>query len=138
MLNHITSGVPPVVKDLRPQDMTANAPYWRVPLLGKPLVTQILGIKIMHLKRAMMDVARLVSAHEEGVMIYKIVTTINMRKERHVLPSVRGIYVEEVRRGEVEIARIKVDLFLEILHAQTEMPQLRSASVTFYSQICAL
>lgn len=48
MLDHVAGGIPPIVKNLRAQDMTTNAPNRLILLLGKPLVTQCLRVKIVH------------------------------------------------------------------------------------------
>ena len=48
MLNHVARRVPPVIEDLRAEDMPANAPDGLVVLLGEPLVAEGLGVEIVH------------------------------------------------------------------------------------------
>ena len=57
MLYHVPTGIPPVIKDLRAQDVTPDAPDALVPLFGEPLMAQLLGIEIVDLERAVVDVA---------------------------------------------------------------------------------
>lgn len=50
MLNHIPSGIPPVIKNLRAQNVPANAPHRLILLIGKPLVSKLLSVEVMNLE----------------------------------------------------------------------------------------
>lgn len=87
-------------------------------------MSQVLGIKVMDLERAMVDMARRVLAHKERVVVHKLLATVDMCKQSNILPLALGAYVENVAGDEVKVARIEVDLRREVLHAQAVVAQL--------------
>lgn len=90
-------------------------------------MAQQLRIEIVDLKRRVMDMTCRVEAHKERMMVHVFLTQVDMCEEADFLPSVcfvgRG-HVHEVRWDQVEIAGVKLNLFLEVLHAQTVVSKL--------------
>ena len=83
----------------------------------------------MHLKGAVMHVASLVRAHEEGMMVDRLFAAINMSKDCYVLLLIFGsVDVKEVRRDEVEVAGVELNLVGKVLDTETEMTELESIS----------
>lgn len=50
MLNHVSCGIPPIIKDLTTKNMAANTPDRLVALLSEPLVAQLLCVKVVDLE----------------------------------------------------------------------------------------
>ena len=124
MLDHIPSSVPPVIKDLRAQNVSANAPHRLIILVGKPLVTKFLGVKVMNLKRAMVDMRCCILAHEEAVVVHIIGTAIDVSKKRHVLLLAILLQVEEVSWNNVEVCGVEGDQVVKLLRANTKVSKL--------------
>lgn len=86
-----------------------------------------LGIKIVHLERRVMHMRRRGRAHKEGMMIDKLLAAINMRKEPHV-PHAPGRalirHAQEIRRHEVEITGIELDLGRQVRDAEAVVAEL--------------
>jgi len=136
VLNHVMRSVPPIVEDLRSEDVSPDAPDGLVALLGQPLVTQHLSVVVVYLERAVVYVARLVGAHEEGMVVDVVVAAVDVREDGHVLlRSVRLVDVQEVRRYEVEVFQVEVQLAGKVLYAQTIVAELRG---TYYFQLSRL
>jgi hypothetical protein len=60
--------------------MSAHSPAVLVSLMAKPVVPQKLGIKVMRLKRRMMNVAFRSLKEEKGVVVDKILASIYPRE----------------------------------------------------------
>jgi hypothetical protein len=133
MLNHISSRIPPVVKDLRSEDVPAHTPDRLILLVGKPLVSKLLSVKVMNLERAMMDMRSRIGADEEAVVVYIIAATINMSEKRDVLLLAILIDIEEVTRNYVKVCGVERDQFVKLLRTESKMPELRLAvSLTYF------
>ena len=124
MLDHISSSVPPVIKDLRAQNVSANAPHRLIILVGKPLVSKFLRVEVMNLERAMMDMRCCIPAHEEAVVVDVIGAAINVSEKRDVLLLAIFLQVEEVCRHNVEVGGIEVDQIVKFLGANSEVSKL--------------
>lgn len=99
MLHNITSGIPPVIKDLRAQDMSTHAPGQLVPLLRQPLMAQLLGVKVVHLKGAVVYVStRGIGAEEDAVVVHEDVAEVQVGKHRHEDLLAFVFDIEEVGR----------------------------------------
>lgn len=85
VLDHVAGSIPPVIKDLRPENMPTDTPHRLVVLVCEPLMAQFLRIKVMHFKRAMVDMCCGVCAHEETVVIDVLAATVDMSEERDIL-----------------------------------------------------
>lgn len=96
VFDHVSRCVPPVIENLGAQDMSSHTPYTLVSLFGQPLVTQLLGIKVMHLERAVMHVRSGIGAYEETVMVNKLGASIDMRKHGHINSLRVFLYVQEI------------------------------------------
>ena len=70
----------PVIKNLTPHNMSTHSPAVLVPLMTKPVVPQKLGIKVMRLKRRMMNVAFRSLKEEKGMVVHKILASIYSRE----------------------------------------------------------
>jgi len=120
--------------------MSAHTPNTLVTLRRQPLMSKILCIKIMHLKTAMMNMRRLVRAHEKGVVVYQVLPAIDMTENRNILDTSRlgrstlcsfGILrtttlvrnIQNIRRHEIEMLRIPVHLRRKVLHTQPIVTQ---------------
>lgn len=131
VLDHIVGGIPPVVEDLRPEDMPADAPDGVVALLVQPLVPEHLGVVVVHLEGAVVHVAGLVGAHEEGVVVDVVVAAVDVREDGHVLPGAVGLVdVEEVGGHEVEVLQVEVELAGEVLDAEAVVAQLGNSPLS--------
>lgn len=133
MLNHIPSRIPPVVKDLRSEDVPAHTPHRLIFLIGKPLVSKLLSVEIMNLERAMMNMCRRVGADEEAVVVYIVAATINVSEKCDVLLLAILVDMEEVSRNYVEICGVERDQLVKLLRTESKMPKLRMAvSLTWF------
>lgn len=106
--------------------MAADTPDRLVAFLFQPLVAEILRVKVVHLERTVVHVICLVRAQKEAVMINKLHSSIDVSEQRHVLPrgTAVGLYPEKVRRDDIEVVGVELDLCCEVLHAQTVMTEL--------------
>lgn len=125
MLDHIAIDIPPVVENLRAQNMSTNTPDGRISLCGKPLVAQLLSIVVMDFKRAVVDMRRGVCAQEERVVIDQVLATINMRKDRHILLDAFLLHIEEIGGDDVKVVRIEIELRGEVLNAKSVVSKLQ-------------
>lgn len=130
VLNHIACGIPPIVKNLTPEDVAPYAPDILVTLLGQPLVTKLLRVKIMDLKRTVVNVRRIAAREEYGVMIDRLLTSINVRKHCHIPIDafIRG-YEEKIARHEVEVSCVPVKLSIKVLYTKPIVAKLESILV---------
>lgn len=138
--------IPPVIKDLAPQNMPPNAPNTLVSFRRKPLMPQILRIEIVHLEAGMMNMRSLVRAHEKGMVINIVLAAVDMAEDGHFLGVFRPrtarpsahlrvlgtglVDVQNVRRHQVEMPRVEVELCGEVLHAEPVVSQLVDGSWT--------
>lgn len=83
MLDHVSRGIPPVVENLTTQYMSPHTPDTLVSLIRKPLVAQLLRVKIVDFERAMMYMRLCCCAQEYCVMIYEVFASVDMRKDSH-------------------------------------------------------
>lgn len=84
MFHHVARCIPPIVENLRSKNVTPNAPDRLVAFLRQPLVSQVLGIIIMNLEGAVMNVGRWrVCTQEEAVVIRRRRAEIEVRKRGH-------------------------------------------------------
>ena len=126
MLNHVARCVPPVVEDLAAQDVASHAPDALVTLVCQPLVSKLLRIEIMDLKRAVMDVRGIVGAEEDGVVIDQLLAAVDVGEYSDVGPGaavVRGD-VEDIGGREVEVARVPVKLLGKVLDTEAVVAEL--------------
>lgn len=125
MLNHITSGIPPVIEDLRAQDMPTDSPDRLIPLLRQPLMSQHLGVVVMHLERAVVHMRRWVGAQEEAVVVDGLLASVDVGEDcdGHFLAGCL-FDPEEVGWHDVELVRVELDHCVEVLHAKTEVAEL--------------
>ena len=86
---------------------------------------ELLRIIVVHLKGAVVDVRRWVAAHKKGMMIYIVLTPIDVSKYRDNFPCfLGGFHVEEVCRHKVEVSRIELKEFIKLRYTETEMAEL--------------
>ena len=135
MLDHVPRGVPPIIKYLGAQNVSSDAPDRLIALLGEPLVADMLGVKVMHLERAMMNMTGLVGAHEESMMIDMVRATVNVSEDGNILlvTPIRLLQIEEVGRNKVEGPGVKAHLILEVLYAQPVVSQLLTGQQTTHT-----
>jgi len=107
--------------------MPPDTPDRCVALLVQPLVTKVLCVVVVNLKAAVVNVARRIGAHEEGMVVHRIITSIDVREYSDVLRllairtlciCVRERYVKEIRGRQVEIARVPLELTVKVLYTQ--------------------
>lgn len=96
MLHHISRRVPPIIKDLAPKNMPPNTPDALIPLLSQPLVPHVLGIVVVDLKGAVVDVRGLAGRHEEGVVVDVRLAAVNVREDADEFLFTINEDVEEV------------------------------------------
>ena len=92
-------------------------------------MTQKLRIEIMHFKTSMVYMCNSILGHEKRMVINILITTINMAKEAYYVLflrrfSVRGWDEEVIRRDEVKMACVKLDLGIQINDTEAEVPKL--------------
>src|SRR5699024_9896289 len=56
MFHHVASSVPPIVEYLGAKNVTSDTPDGLVSLLREPLMSEVLGVKVVNLKRRVVDV----------------------------------------------------------------------------------
>ena len=84
MLNHVSCCIPPVVEQLRPQDMPSDSPHALISFRSQPLVAQILCVEIMHFKGAVVHMRSLVCGHKESVMVCIARTNVDVGEDGDV------------------------------------------------------
>lgn len=129
MLNHIPRRIPPVIKNLRSQNVPPNAPHSLIPLIRKPLVAQFLGIEVVDLERTVMHVRGWVRGHEKGVVVDVGGAAVDVCEEGDVFLAVGGcgvggVDVKEVAGGDVEGAGVEVDEGVEFGGADAVVAEL--------------
>lgn len=124
MLDHVTSRVPPVIEDLRTEDMTSHSPHRLVPLSCQPVVSQLLGIEVVNFEGAVVHMRGLVCAHEEGVVVNGIASPIDVGKDCYVQFLAVLFHVEEVTRDKVEIPGVEVKHGWEVLYTVSKVAEL--------------
>jgi len=110
----------PVVKDLTPKNMSAHPPAKLVTLLFKPLMSKELGIEIVYLKGAMVDMDGRLLLTEEGMMVDVILTTVEM-EEAGDIPAIGC--EKDIRWLEGEIVAIEFESFVEVGDILTVMTE---------------
>ena len=135
MLDHVPRGVPPIIKNLGPQNVSSDPPDRLIALLGEPLMAHMLGVKVMHLERAMMNVTGFVGAHEESMMIDMVRATVDVSEDGNILlvTPIRLFYVEKVGRDKVECSGVKAHLISKVLYTQPIVSQLSTGQQTAQS-----
>jgi len=128
MLNHIARRIPPIIKDLRSKDMPANTPHTLIPFLREPLMTEILRVKVVDFETGVVDVRGWVRRHEESVMVNIVLSAVDVCEDGDIaclLVARRWIGdVEEVRRREIEIARVPLQLCWKVLYTEPVVAEL--------------
>lgn len=87
--------------------MPSHSPHRAITLVREPLMAQLLRVKIMHLKGAMMHMTGAIGAHKERVMIHIVSSSINVRKEGNILllrsfPNMEKVTGYQIERGRIE------------------------------------
>ena len=143
MLDHEARRVPPVVEQLRAEDVAADAPDGLVPFAREPLVAEVLRVEVVDLEGAVVHVCGRVCVQEEAVVVHVLGPAVDVGEEGDVFScilllgrgggggvvaavvvGVRLRHPEKIRRDDVEVARVELDLRLEILDAETVVTQL--------------
>lgn len=132
MLDHVPRGVPPIIKDLGAQNVSSDPPDRPVALLGEPLMSELLGVKVMHLERAMMNVTGFIGAHEESMMIDVVRAAVDVSEHGNILlvTPIRFFLVEKVGRNEIECSSVKAHLIWEVSYTQPIVSQLSTGQRT--------
>lgn len=104
--------------------MTSHSPNTLVALLCKPLMPYLLCIKVVDLKRAVMNMRGLICRHEEGMMINIVGSAIDVCEYSHDFPLPLGQYVQKVSRYDIEVARVPSQQSIEILHTEAVVTKL--------------
>jgi hypothetical protein len=85
----------PIVEDLAAHDVPADAPAVLIALVAKPIMAQNLGIEVVRLKGRVVDVRPGTLEEEEAVMVYKVVSSVEPKKDG-LVDSIVIVY--ELRR----------------------------------------
>ena len=105
--------------------MTADTPNTLISLLGKPLVSQMLSIEVVNFKRAMMDMRTRAFAEEYGVVVSILLPSVDMGEHGYnEFVSVIFCDVKKVCRNNVEINRVPLDLFFEVVYNKAIVTKL--------------
>lgn len=120
MLDHEPMYIIPVVEDLTSKNMSAHPPAKLVTLLFKPLMSKELGIEIVYLKGAMVDMDGRLLLTEEGMMVDVILTTVEM-EEAGDIPAIGC--EKDIRWLEGEIVAIEFESFVEVGDILTVMTE---------------
>jgi hypothetical protein len=68
----------------------------------------------------MMNVSCRVTAHEEGIVVYILLATINVGEESNIsLLPILAIHVQPVRGNKIEVVQIELPHLFKVLGAQT-------------------
>ena len=124
MLNHIPMHIPPVIENLGTKNMSPNAPNSLIPLFRKPLVTKLLGVYIVDLEGAVVDMRGGIRTHEEGMVVHQILATVDMREDGYCFFGFASFHVEEVCWDDVEVLGVEVEFGLEVLDAEAVVAEL--------------
>lgn len=125
VLHNITGGIPPVVKDLRAQDMSAHTPSQLIPFLHQPLMAQLLGVEVVHLEGAVMYMGALgTGAEEDAVVVYEGVAEVEVREHCHEVFVAFVLDVEKVGGYDVEGGGVELEEGVEFQGAIAEMAKL--------------
>lgn len=132
MFDHVSRRIPPVVEDLRTKDMPSNSPYTLVVLLSQPLMAQLLGVKVVYLKGAVMYMGGVIRAHEETVMVDQVCTAIDVCKQGNIDCLFSLFHSQEIRGHDVEGGRVEIRHSAEVLNTESKVSQL-SYSLVIHS-----
>lgn len=125
VLHNITGGIPPVVEDLRAQDMSAHAPGQLIPLLHQPLMAQLLGVEVVHLEGAVVYMGALgTGAEEDAVVVYEGVAEVKVREHCDEDSVAFVLDVEKVGGDDVEGGGVELEEGVEFQGAIAEMAKL--------------
>jgi len=117
MLDFETTVVLPVVEYLAPQNVSSYSPNTLPALLGKPLMTDQLCVKIFDLERGVMQVRllhlRWRTLHEEDVVICVLIATVQMH-ERHDVDIGEIPMVKDIGWHKIEVVRVPLELCVEL------------------------
>lgn len=81
---NLSQSNPPVVKYLASEDVSTNTPTYLMSLLYEPIMTQCLCIKVMNLKRRMVNMRLGSFIKEEAVVINHFLTAIEVKEGRNI------------------------------------------------------
>ena len=105
--------------------MATHAPHRLVALLSEPLMAQLLSVKVMHFKGAMVHMDPLgIHAHENRVVIRMSFSKIKMGEHGHDNLVAIFLNIEQVTRHDVEVGRVELDEGVHILCGVAKMTQL--------------
>lgn len=126
MLNHVACGIPPVIKKLAPENVSPDAPNRRVPLTLQPLMAKALRVKVMDLETAVVNMGRGVRRQENSMVISIRLAEVNVREDGDMLPRALGpmVDIQDIRRHNVEGARVPAHLRLKVAHTQAVVAEL--------------
>lgn len=94
-------------------------------------MSKMLCIEVVDLERAVVHMCRLIGRHEETMMIDEVLATIDVRENCYITFSRFGVGVrneEEIRRHNVEVACIKLNLCREIGNTEAKVSKLEGMS----------
>lgn len=117
MLNHISIHIPPVVKKLGPENMSSHAPNGFVSSFSQPFVAELLCVEIMNFKGAVVNMGRGVCTHKESVVVYQVLSPINMCENSDILLLSFTLDIEKVGWYNIEIPSVELELLWEFLDA---------------------
>jgi len=116
MLHHKPRRVPPIIEQLRTQNMSSDPPHGGVLFRHQPLVAQLLRVEVVHLETAVVDVGRGVCGHEEGVVVGVLLAYVDVHEGCDVFAGLALAGDEEEVGGcEVEGAGVEVEHVFEAL-----------------------
>lgn len=125
MFHHVPRGIPPIVENLRSENVASNSPDRLVTLVSQPLVSQMLSIIIVDLERAVVDVSSLrVGTQEEAMVIRVRHAKVEVRKHAHDVLLTIHAYVQKISRHDVEMRGVKFEQLVEALCAVAKVAQL--------------
>lgn len=129
MLNHVPRRVPPVIENLRSQNMPPNTPHSLISLICKPLVAELLGVEVVNLEGAVVHMRGWIGGHEERVVVNVGGAAVDVREKGDVFLAGGGcrvgvVDVEEVAGGDVEGAGVEVDEGVEFGGADAVVAEL--------------
>lgn len=125
MLDNIASRIPPVIEDLRAQDMPTNTPGQLIPFLRQPLMAQLLGVKVVHLEGAVVDMRfGGIGAEEDAVVVYEGIPEVEVGEHGYEDLLAFVFDVEEVGWHNVEVCGVELEEGVEFLGCIPEMTKL--------------
>jgi len=122
VLHHEARRIPPVVEDLRPQNVPAQAPHVLVALLAQPLVAEPLRVEVVHLVAGVVHVVARPLEEEEAVVVDVLAAAIQMQEGGDVAAA--AAIVHQVAGLEVEARCVEAIRLREVGHAAAEVAQL--------------